>query len=148
MGQAMNNQTESSVLIPELLRDVDGRGSIVSIFEHPVANVSIIRSKAGVIRSNHYHKLDYHFIYVLEGQCEYFFGPDNVNLENLQHVEVTAGSTIFTPPGEWHATFFPIDTLIVVGSKNPRDQATYEADTIRRTLITNDMVLDLLNRFM
>jgi dTDP-4-dehydrorhamnose 3,5-epimerase-like enzyme len=50
----------------------DLRGGIYSVVNEDCKNVSIIESKSGSIRSNHYHKKDWHYMLVLEGVLEYF----------------------------------------------------------------------------
>jgi len=50
------------------------------------------------------------------------------------------GDLVFTPPMEDHATVFLEDSLMVVMSRNPRDQASYEEDVVRVTLITPEQV--------
>ena len=62
-----------SRLFKSITRDNDTRGSIVSIVDDVVQNVSLITCNAGSIRSNHYHKKDFHFMYVLDGEIDYFF---------------------------------------------------------------------------
>ena len=64
---------KKSTLFESITRDIDERGSILSIVDSEIKNVSIIECKKGVIRSNHYHKKDYHFMYVLNGEIDYFF---------------------------------------------------------------------------
>ena len=43
----------------------DTRGGIFSIVNEPCNNVSIIETIAGSIRSNHYHKKDWHYMLIL-----------------------------------------------------------------------------------
>ena len=50
-------------------------------------------------------------------------------------MRIKKGENVFTPPGELHATYFPVKTVLLVSSKNPRDKKTYEKDTIREKLI-------------
>lgn len=133
-----------SKIITNSLRDQDSRGSILSIVDANIYNVSLINCISGSIRSNHYHKKDYHFMYVLSGRIDYFFRPRNNT--NIEYLEVVEGQTIFTPNMEWHATFFPVNTDLVVCSLNPRDQQTYEEDTIRELLITEGNIEDYLER--
>jgi len=45
------------------------------------------------------------------------------------------GDLIFTPPMEDHATVFTQDCELLVMSRNPRDQASYESDVVRIELI-------------
>ena len=51
-----------------------------------------------------------------------------------------AGEMVFTPPMEDHACIFTSDTLLVVASRHPRDQETYESDVIRVKLIDPDQI--------
>ena len=50
-------------------------------------------------------------------------------------MKIKEGENIFTPPRELHATYFPVKTVLLVSSKNPRDKKTYENDTVREKLI-------------
>ena len=132
----------TSTLIDNLTRSRDQRGEILLIVDADISNVSIISCEANTIRSNHYHHLDSHFIFVLEGRINYFYKRiDNPQI-NFQLVE--EGQSIYTPPLEIHATHFPIPTKLVVCSKNPRDQETYEKDTVRVEFINNDNLSDIL----
>ena len=44
---------------------------------------------------------------------------------------IRAGEMVFTPPLVDHGMVFPEDTVFLTLSRNPRDQATYEADVVR-----------------
>ena len=44
---------------------------------------------------------------------------------------VSQGQLLFTGPMVDHAMFYTEETEIIVLSKNPRDQKTYEEDTVR-----------------
>ena len=113
--------------ITKIVRDNDLRGSIVSLVDDRVNNISIITSLKKTIRSNHFHKKDWHYMYVLEGRMEYFFKKNNSNY----FINLKKGDLVFTPPNEIHATYFPIKTILIVASKNARDKKTYEKDTTR-----------------
>tara|TARA_B100000959_G_scaffold282029_1_gene347554 strand:- start:16 stop:438 length:423 start_codon:yes stop_codon:yes gene_type:complete len=117
--------------INNITRSKDPRGSILSIVDEKVKNVSIITSLPRTIRSNHYHKKDWHYMYVLEGVMEYFFVSENKTF----FMKIKKGDNVFTPPKELHATYFPVKTILLVSSKNSRDKKTYEQDTIREKLI-------------
>ena len=114
---------------------IDERGSIQSIVNFPMKNISIISSKKGSVRSNHYHLTDWHYMYVLSGSFDYYFRPSNTE-EDLQCVRVKAGETIFTPPMEDHATVFIEDCQLLAMSRNPRDQEAYEED-VRRVILVD-----------
>ena len=48
----------------------DDRGSIQSLVNFPMKNISLISSKKGSVRSNHYHLTDWHYMYVLSGSFD------------------------------------------------------------------------------
>ena len=134
-----------STLFKNIQRDLDDRGEILSIVDHLISNVSIITCNPGSIRSNHYHHSDFHFMYVLEGEIDYFF--KDINSEEISYLKVKPGDTIFTPDNEIHATYFPLRTRLIVSSKFPRDQITYEQDTVRFSLITEENIEDMLAKY-
>lgn len=117
--------------INNIIRSKDVRGSILSIVDERVKNVSIITCLPRTIRSNHSHKKDWHYMYVLEGMMEYFYVSGN----RIFFMKIKKGENVFTPPKELHATYFPKKTVLLVSSKNKRDKKTYEKDTIREKLI-------------
>tara|TARA_B100001248_G_scaffold261491_1_gene252867 strand:- start:1647 stop:2078 length:432 start_codon:yes stop_codon:yes gene_type:complete len=131
---------KKSELILNIQRSVDARGSILSIVDNKVLNVSIIESEKNTIRSNHYHVKDYHFMYVLEGEIDYFF--KSLHSDEVNYLKILKGETIFTPNKEIHATYFAQKTKLIVSSGLPRDQKTYENDT-RRVEFLNDKNLDI-----
>ena len=73
---------------------------------------------------------------------DYFY--KDINGDEISYLKVKTGDTIFTPDNEIHATYFPIKTRLIVSSKFPRDQITYEQDTVRFSLITQDNIKDML----
>lgn len=136
---------KKSKLFKNTIRSEDKRGHIISIVDHDVSNVSIITCNSNSLRSNHYHIKDFHFMYVLEGKIDYFFKEiDNKN-HDTSYIEVNVGETIFTPNLEIHCTYFPIRTTLVVSSYYPRDQVTYEKDTVRVDYINYDNLDYYLN---
>jgi oxalate decarboxylase/phosphoglucose isomerase-like protein (cupin superfamily) len=135
----------TTTLFPNVQRDVDARGEILSIVDQTVMNVSIITCNPGVIRSNHYHRKDFHFMYVLDGEIDYFY-KDKVTQE-VKYIKVREGDNIFTPDNEIHATYFPVTTRLIVTSKLPRDQESYEADTVRVHFVDQDNLQEMLTRY-
>ena len=117
----------------------DDRGYIQSLVNFPMKNLSLISSKKGSVRSNHYHVTDWHYMYVLSGAFDYYFRPTDSD-EELKVVHVEAGGMIFTPPMEDHATVFLEDTKLLTMSRNPRDQEAYEKDVRRVILIDPENV--------
>ena len=136
---------EISTLYKNVIRDSDNRGSILSIVDTSVSNVSIISCNAGSIRSNHYHKKDFHFMYILKGEINYFY--KNLNDGNVNYINILKGDTIFTPCLELHATHFPLDTKLIVSSGFPRDQKTYEEDTVRVPFINPNNLDEMIDLF-
>ena len=86
--------TKSKLFINES-RNKDHRGEIKSIVDAKISNVSIITCNANSIRSNHYHKKDFHFMYVLKGTINYFFS--DLEMKNIEFLKIKQGDTIFTP---------------------------------------------------
>lgn len=115
----------------------DARGSIQPLVNFPMKNLSLITSAKGTVRSNHYHKTDWHFMYVLAGSFDYYFRPTNSG-KPPEVIRVMPGQMVFTPPMEDHATVFLEDTTLIVSSRNPRDQEYYEADVVRITMVGPD----------
>ena len=108
----------------------DARGIIQPLCDLNMKSASLIVSKANTWRANHYHKNDWHFIYVLKGSFEYYFKKTNSD-EKIKKKIVKIGELLFTGPVVDHAMFYTEETKIIVLSKNPRDQKTYEEDTVR-----------------
>lgn len=126
---------KKSKLIKSIIRNKDKRGSIISLINEEVSNVSIITCNKNSIRSNHYHLEDWHYIFVLKGSVNYFYS--NINLKKINYKFIKKNQIIFTPPLEFHATHFPEQTSLIVISKNKRNKQIYEKDTIRLNVINN-----------
>ena len=125
-----------STILENEERNKDDRGYILSIVDNQIKNVSIIFCKKGSLRSNHYHREDFHYMFVLEGEIDYFY--KELKEKTIHYLKVKKGQTIFTPNMEIHATYFPKDTKLIVSSKNPRDMETYENDTVRVDFINQE----------
>lgn len=115
----------------------DERGHITNLLPSPhgpIGEVSIIYSKAGSVRSNHYHKVDSHWLYVLSGEIHYQECPaindGPPNYEDEPSI-IGAGEMVFTGPRFWHRVYFPVDTVLISMSARPRDHESHEADVVR-----------------
>lgn len=108
----------------------DYRGFIQPLCDLSMKSASLIFTKANNWRANHYHKKDWHFIYVIKGEFEYYFRKTNSN-ENIKKKIVTNSQLLFTGPLIDHAMLYTKDTEILVVSRNSRDQKNYEEDTVR-----------------
>jgi oxalate decarboxylase/phosphoglucose isomerase-like protein (cupin superfamily) len=124
---------ESKVTLPPA--HVDDRGYIQSLVNFPMKNLSLITSRKGTVRSNHYHVTDWHYMYVLKGSFDYYYRPTG-ETGAATVIRLEAGDMVFTPPMEDHATVFLEDTELLAMSRNPRDQETYEED-VRRVILVD-----------
>lgn len=114
--------------LPKNIEDI--RGFIQPLCDLNMKSASLIFTKPNQWRANHYHKEDWHFIYVLKGSFEYYFRKTNSD-EKIQKKIVKKGELLYTGNMIDHAMYYLEDTDILVVSKNPRDQKTYEEDTVR-----------------
>ena len=114
----------------------DKRGFIQPLCDLNMKSASLIYTKIGQWRANHYHKEDWHFIYVIKGEFEYYFKKTNSN-EKIKKKIVKENELLFTGPMIDHAMLYTKETEILVMSKNPRDQKTYEKDTVRIDFMDN-----------
>ena len=116
---------------------VDVRGAIHPLVDRLMKSAVLIESKAGTLRANHYHKTDWHYCYVMSGCIEYYHRPTGSD-EEPECVVARASEMVFTPPMVDHGMVFPEDTVFLTLSRNPRDQATYEADVVRIEMLKPD----------
>ena len=116
---------------------IDVRGKIQPLVDEIMQSAVMIESKAGSVRANHYHKTDWHYCYVISGQIEYLHRPTGSD-EAPEIIIVNSGEMVFTPPMIDHGMRFPVDTVFLTLSRNPRDQATYEADVVRVEFVSTE----------
>ena len=74
---------------------------------------------------------------MLSGKIEYLHRPTGTKIPP-ERIIVNKGEMIFTPPMVDHGMKFPEDTVFLTLSRNPRDQATYEADVVRVDFVPTD----------
>ncbi len=132
-----------------MLGDVfeDARGSISIVLLTQIGSVARIHSVAGAVRANHYHRTDFHYALVEDGQVLYFeraigdtiipeptiFGP---------------GQMFFTPPLREHAMLFSEATVIYTFSRRKRDHESHESDVVRVDFVTPAVAADVLRRLI
>ena len=116
---------------------VDVRGEIQPLVDLMMRSAVMIESKKGSLRANHYHKTDWHYCYVLSGAIEYYHRPTG-STEEPERLIVKAGEMVFTPPMVDHGMKYPEDTTFLTLSRNPRDQASYEADVMRVDMLNTE----------
>ncbi len=117
---------------------VDDRGGIARVVDQDgfVFRVVLrITSKAGTVRSNHYHKRDSHCLYVESGKCEYSEKPANDPKAKIEMVVLGPGDLVYTGPDIVHAVKFLEDTVLYAFTTEKRKQDAYEEDTMRVTIV-------------
>ena len=124
-------------LVPLEKPFVDDRGAIQPLVDMMMKSAVLIASVKGSFRANHYHKTDWHYCYVLEGSIEYYHRPTGTDAEP-ELLLVKTGQMVFTPPMVDHGMKFPEDTKFLTLSRNPRDQASYEADVVRINMVDTE----------
>ncbi|HEY4188097.1 MAG TPA: hypothetical protein VGP07_23680 [Polyangia bacterium] len=109
-------------------------GEIFNLLLERFTSVGLIRSVAGAVRANHFHKTDWHYTWVETGAVWYYWRPQG-SKERPKHQVFPAGTMFFTPPVVEHAMFFPDPSVILTFAKNIRDQEHHESDVVRVGLI-------------
>jgi oxalate decarboxylase/phosphoglucose isomerase-like protein (cupin superfamily) len=112
----------------------DDRGEIQPLVDLPMRSGLLIRTRPGGIRANHYHKTDWHYIYVIKGQFEYYYRPVD-STEKPIVITVKTGQLLWTPPMLEHAMLYTEECDIIVFARNGRSQEEYERDVVRVKLI-------------
>ena len=121
-------------------------GLIQNLVLKPNSCVSIIYSLEKSMRSNHYHKTDYHYLYVLSGSVLYL--ERNVGDNHIPGFSFySEGQMIFTPPLVEHVTIFPLNTTLISISKNPRSHEKHEEDLVRVDFISEEKKKEILDEF-
>lgn len=114
----------------------DKRGKIQPLCDKIMKSASLIITKKNCWRANHYHKKDWHYIYVISGRFEYYYRKTGSKKKPKKMI-IKKNDLLFTGPKIDHAMLYTERTSILVLSKNPRDQKTYEADTVRINFMNN-----------
>jgi len=128
---------------PKRLRPAfrDSRGAITDILDDvPLNSVTIITSRKGVVRGNHYHRKTVQYTYMLKGRIRYVSRRGKGKPRSFV---MRAGDITSSPPMEAHAILALEDSEFIVLSMGPRHGKDYERDTFR---LDTPMVEPLRNR--
>lgn len=122
-----------TMLVPLPAPFVNDAGKIQNIFEAPGENepargVSIIECKAGSRRSSHYHKTDWHVLYVASGAMRYT--ERRVGSGTIVKFTVRKGEAVRTGPRVEHWTEFDEDTVLISVSKRCRSPEEHAKDEV------------------
>ena len=108
----------------------DARGSIRDIFaREPKDTCTIIVSKKGSVRGNHYHKLSTQYTYIVSGQLTML--SQKVGETAIEKHVFREGDVMTHEPNEAHALIADEDTVFLAFADGLRGGADYEQDTIR-----------------
>jgi mannose-6-phosphate isomerase-like protein (cupin superfamily) len=108
--------------------NVDQRGRIITLPKFTTVETTLIESRAGAVRGNHYHLDESHLMYIVTGRMIYIEQGES---DGLQVVELGPGESVVTPAGAPHCTLFPEDTVFVTLSDAVRADGAYETSVVR-----------------
>jgi quercetin dioxygenase-like cupin family protein len=107
----------------------DRRGTITDVLDGTrVECVTLVTSKKGAVRGNHYHKKTTQYTYVLRGRFRLLTQRGK---GRVQSRVVKAGDLVVTPPLERHTFVALEDSLLIACAHGPRAGRSYESDTYR-----------------
>ena len=108
---------------------VDDRGLIKDILvKEPVDAITVIESKAGVVRGNHYHKETVQWVYLHSGKIKSLTQNKG---EKVLATILNPGHLLRTDVNESHALEALEDSIFYVLTCGPRSGRDYESDTFR-----------------
>lgn len=119
----------------------DERGSIRDIFVNdPKDHCTIIFSREGAVRGNHYHRRTTQYTYIVSGEMlmvSQKFGEKRVHKHLLN-----PGDMMVHQPEEIHAMLAQKDTVFLAFASGIRGGRDYERDTFRVTPLIEEKKKD------
>ena len=107
----------------------DARGDIIDIVRDNVFEyATIITSKQGAVRANHFHKETFQYAYILDGRMRVVTQMPG---EEKESAVLEPGDLIINEPLERHAFEALDDCTMLVLTRGPRGGENYEKDTYR-----------------
>ncbi len=107
----------------------DERGTIADILRQEVIDsVTLITSRKGALRGNHYHKETIQYVYVMKGRLK---ALSQMPGEPARSAVLGKGDLIVNVAHERHAFLALEDSEFLVLTKGPRGGENYEDDTYR-----------------
>ena len=129
-GAPTPSADSQAVIIEPRAPFVDERGTIHNLLDVPLTSIAVIRSVAGAVRANHYHKTDWHYCWLQSGGLVYAHRPVG-STDAPQQWVIRPGQIFYTPPMYEHVMRFTDASVMLAFAKNNREMANYEADTVR-----------------
>lgn len=117
---------------------VDERGGIARVLDqskYKIQSILRITSKKGTVRSNHYHKHDYHYLYLESGGCKYSEKHALKTNSKIETVILKPGDLVLSKPNIIHAVKFTKNSVLYAFTTETRRHEDYEKDTIRITIV-------------
>ena len=87
----------------------DERGCLTQLFRRGYRQVNIITSHKGVLRGDHYHKLNTEAFYVISGEFEVAAKQNEIT----EKYSFKAGDMFLIPPGIIHSFFYKEETCLI-----------------------------------
>lgn len=107
----------------------DERGTIMDILvNNPKDHATIIFTKKGSVRGNHYHKFSEQSDFILSGKMKLFTQKDG---ENVKENILEKNTLVEMEKKEAHTFVALEDSLFITFIKGPRGGNKYEKDTFR-----------------
>jgi len=113
---------------------LDKRGKILNIANLLFRSCALIKSRKNSIRANHYHKIDWHYCYVLKGKIAYYHRRHGTKTKPKKII-INKGELFFTPPMVDHAMKFLSYTEFLTLGRGSRSKINYDEDTNKIALI-------------
>tara|TARA_B100000989_G_scaffold209828_1_gene159141 strand:- start:4176 stop:4565 length:390 start_codon:yes stop_codon:yes gene_type:complete len=114
----------------------DDRGEIIDIFvKSPKDHCSIITSKKGAVRGNHFHKKSTQFTFIISGRFKLYRATvdDEGNLKEKVRIDIIEKNELIEhPPFESHTLIAETDEAVLLAfACGTRGGNFYEKDTFR-----------------
>lgn len=116
-------------LVPLDVPFVDVRGSIQNLITNGVESVAVIESKKGSIRSNHWHKDNSHYLYIVSGEIKY--SERDLDGSNRKEDIYKSGQMIFTGPNKVHKVEMLSDTIMISLAPKSNAPEDHNQDTVK-----------------
>lgn len=116
-------------LIPLDAPFINENGIIKNLITDGVDSVTIITSKKGSVRSNHYHVANSHYLFLISGSVSYH--ERDIDGNNVKENIYKAGQMFFTPPQRVHKVVALEDTVMISMAHGCNKHDSHEEDLVR-----------------
>ena len=107
----------------------DNRGKIIDILtDAEIDSLTLITSKQGAIRGDHYHKNTVQYTFIIMGELILLTQNDD---EKMKKTPLQPNDFVTILPYERHAIVSLTDSIMLAVTNGPRKGIEYESDTYR-----------------